>query len=82
MAVYWDGDIVVLDDEFERSRGLVKFELCSDNNVLIYQDSNIPAVRDKFEALEEYTQLTLDDTIESLLLVAHKLEEYKNGKSI
>ncbi|UNM90588.1 hypothetical protein [Vagococcus sp. CY52-2] len=82
MAIYWDKDTLVLDDEFKRSRGLIKFELCSDNNVLIYQDSDIPVVRDKFEALDEYTQLTLDDTIESLLKIAHELEEYKNGESI
>lgn len=82
MAIYWDKDTLVLDDEFKRSRGLIKFELCSDNNVLIYQDSDIPVVRDKFEALDEYTQLTLDETIESLLKIAHELEEYKNGKSI
>lgn len=82
MAVYWDEDTLVLDDEFKRSRGLIKFELCSDNNILIYQDSDIPVVRDKFEALDEYTQITLDDTIESLLKIAHELEEYKNGKSI
>lgn len=82
MAIYWDKDTLVLDDEFKRSRGLIKFELCSDNNILIYQDSDIPVVRDKFEALDEYTQLTLDETIESLLKIAHELEEYKNGKSI
>lgn len=81
MAVYWDEDTLVLDDEFKRSRGLIKFELCSDNNILIYQDSDIPVVRDKFEALDEYAQLTLDETIESLLKIAHELEEYKSGKS-
>ena len=82
MAIYWDNDTLVLDDEFEHSRGIIKFELCSDNNILIYQDSDIPVVRDKFEALDEYAQLTLDETIESLLKIAHELEEYKNGKSI
>lgn len=82
MAIYWDKDTLILDDEFKRSRGLIKFELCSDNNILIYQDSDIPVVRDKFEVLGEYAQLTLDDTIESLLKIAHELEEYKNGKSI
>lgn len=82
MAIYWEKDTLVLDDEFERSKGLIKFELYGDNNVLIYQDSNIPTIRNKFEELDEYTQLTLEDTIESLLKIAHELEEYKNGKSV
>ena len=86
MAIYWDKDTLVLDDEFKRSRGIINFELYKTihggNNVKIYQDSDIPFFRDKFESLDLYADFTVDDVIESLLKIAHELEEYKNDESI
>lgn len=53
-----------------------------ENMVLVYQNSDIPIVRDKFESMEESVEFDLDDYIFLLKSQINMLEEWKTNETI
>lgn len=74
MKVYTDvlGRHVIADDF--NPKGLLIFQIQEGGLVSIYQDSELQATRDAFEAIEESVEGTIEEVSNALRIMADRLE--------
>lgn len=83
--LYWDKNIpnrLIMHENNGRPGSSLIMDLSPDNIISIYQDSDIPIVRDKFEAMDESVEFDLDDYIFLLKSQINLLEGWKKNETI
>ncbi|MBO0473276.1 hypothetical protein JZO86_06120 [Enterococcus ureasiticus] len=83
--LYWDKNIanrLIMHENNGRPGSSLIMDLFPDNIISIYQDSDIPVVRDKFEAMDESVEFDLDDYIFLLKSQINLLEGWKKNEVI
>ena len=83
--LYWDKNIsnrLIMHENNGRPGSSLIMDLFPDNVISIYQDSDIPIVRNKFEAMDESVEFDLDDYIFLLKSQINLLEGWKKNETI
>lgn len=83
--LYWDKNIsnrLIMHENNGRPGSSLIMDLFPDNIISIYQDSDIPIVRNKFEAMDESVEFDLDDYIFLLKSQINLLEGWKKNEAI
>lgn len=84
--LYWHETLpnrLIMHENNDIAGSSLIIELFPDNVVSLCQDSDIPTVRDKFEAMEESVEFDLDDYIFLLQSQIKMLEEWRvSGRNI
>lgn len=81
--LYWDKTIsnrLIMHENNGRPGSSLIMDLFPDNIISIYQDSDIPIVRNKFEAMDESVEFDLDDYIFLLKSQINLLEDGRRMK--
>lgn len=81
--LYWDKvipDRLIMHENNGSTGASLVIDLFSDNIVSVYQDSDLPVVRDKFEAMDESVEFDLDDYLFLLRSQIQLLEEWKKNE--
>lgn len=83
--LYWDKTIsnrLIMHENNGRPGSSLIMDIFPNNIISVYQDSDIPIVRDKLESMEESVEFDLDDYIFLLKSQINMLEEWKtNGNN-
>lgn len=83
--LYWDKKIpdrLIMHENNGSNGASLIIDLFPDDVVCVYQDSDLPVVREKFEAMDESVEFDLDDYLFLLRSQIYLLEEWKKNESI
>lgn len=83
--LYWHDTIpnrLIMHENNGRPGSSLIMDLFPDNVISVYQDSDIPVVRDKFESIDECVNFSLDDYIFLLQSQINLLEEWKRNEAV
>jgi hypothetical protein len=83
--LYWHDTIpnrLIMHENNGRPGSSLIMDLFPGNIVSVYQDSDVPVVRNKFEAMDESVEFDLDDYIFLLKSQINLLEGWKKNEAV